>query len=122
MRAGLSVASKTNDVYYVCICITILNELYITLYTASDRSWQSESICALRMKIPQNKLYSTEHIELLSTIGQGIHLISYIQNQVNVFFAGESGLVYKAYVKKGEHTDIYAIKTGKGEKIVGVYY
>ena len=78
------------------------------------------------MKIPQNKLYSTEHIELLSTVGQGIHLlciiILYIQNQVNYkIFAGESGLVYKAYVKKGEQTDIVAIKTGKGEKIAEVY-
>ena len=40
---------------------------------------------------------------------------------VHTFYTGESGLVYKAYVKKGGQTDIFAIKTGKGENIVGVY-
>lgn len=44
--------------------------------TDSDRSWETESICELKMEIPPNKLYSTEHIELLRTIGQGIHVYS----------------------------------------------
>ena len=52
--------------------------MYIYSYVLSIlvfylESWQSKSIRELKMKIPSNKLYSTEHIELLSTIGQGIH-------------------------------------------------
>ena len=61
---------------YPQFCCLAMNCNY---YAGSDRSWQSESICELKTKIPQNKLYSTEHIELLSTVGQGIHDIYSIQ-------------------------------------------
>ena len=71
------------------------------------------------MKIPQRKLYSTEHIELLSTIGQGIHTVKtiIIYKTLTIMYTGESGLVYKAYVKKEDQTDLVAVKTGKGEEI-----
>ena len=42
--------------------------------------------------------------------------ISQVYHKISDLYIGESGLVYKAYVKKGGQTDIVAIKTGKGEK------
>ena len=73
------------------------------------------------MKIPPNKLYSTEHIELLSTIGQGVlyYTLILLLHSSMIMYTGESGLVYKACVNIGEQTDVVAIKTGKGKKIYG---
>ena len=69
------------------------------------------------MKIPPNKLYSTEHIELLSTIGQGtVCSLILVLYSFMIMYTGVSGLVYKAYVNMGGQRDVVAIKTGKGNK------
>ena len=57
--------------YALASSVTLIVYLRTPILFLRIESWQSKSIHELKMKFPPNKLYSTERIELLSTIGQG---------------------------------------------------
>ena len=58
-------------------------------------------------------IYLKDQIELSTTIGQGINAYVFIRvRQQNI--AGESGLVYRGYIKTAVGNKLVAVKTGKG--------
>ena len=65
----------------------------------------------------KNMLFPNSCIELTRVIGQGtcIYWGNPLSSQAMlVVITGESGLVYRGYVKRGEMKELVAIKTGKG--------
>ena len=68
-------------------------------------------------------IYSKDQLELRSTIGQGVfHVIFFkCKQQLSCIISGESGLVYKGYIKTSIGKELVAIKTGKGMNILLVH-
>ena len=63
----------------------------------------------------KNMLFPKSCIELTRVIGQGIYWGNPLSSlAMLVVITGESGLVYRGYVKRGEMKELVAIKTGKG--------
>ena len=63
----------------------------------------------------KNMLFPKSCIELSRVIGQGIYWGKSLYSlAMLVMITGESGLVYRAYVKRGQMNELVAIKTGKG--------
>ena len=63
----------------------------------------------------KNMLFPKSCIELTRVIGQGIYWGNPLSSlAMLVVITGESGLVYRGYVKRGEMDELVAIKTGKG--------
>ena len=64
-------------------------------------------------------IYLKDQLELTTIVGQGnfhiIHLEDILQN---IIISGESGLVYKGYIKTSVGKELVAIKTGKGMNIL----
>ena len=63
----------------------------------------------------KNMLFPKSCIELTRVIGQGMYWGNplYVLAML-VVITGESGLVYRGYVNRGEMKELVAIKTGKG--------
>ena len=61
-------------------------------------------------------IYFKDQLELTTTVGQGkFHIIHFEHKQhISHNLSGESGLVYKGYIKTSVGKDLVAIKTGKG--------
>ena len=61
-------------------------------------------------------IYFKDQLELTTTVGQGIFHINFFEPKQHIsnILSGESGLVYKGYIKTSVGKDLVAIKTGKG--------
>ena len=71
----------------------------------------------IRDKLETKKMiYSKDQIELTATIGQGSNACVFIR-VMKIVIAGESGLVYRGYIKTAIGKELIAVKTGKGTKM-----
>ena len=70
----------------------------------------------------KNMLFPKSCIELSRVIGQGMYWGKPLYSlAMLVMITGESGLVYRGYVKRGQMNELVAIKTGKGTQPY-IYY
>ena len=84
------------------------------LLPGDDR--RADILQQIQGKLERKKMiYSKDRIELTATIGQGSNACVFIR-VMKIVIAGESGLVYRGYIKTAIGNELIAVKTGKGTK------
>ena len=84
------------------------------LLPGDDR--RADILQQIQGKLERKKMiYSKDRIELTATIGQGSNARVFIR-VMKIVIAGESGLVYRGYIKTAIGNELIAVKTGKGTK------
>ena len=100
------------------VLCSISCEHSITDVYYGDAPQQPPSAMLLQLKDDlgkKNMLFPNSCIELSRVIGQGIYWENPLYEiAMLVVITGQSGLVYRGYVKRGQMNELVAIKTGKG--------
>ena len=87
----------------------------MVLATCIGERRRSELLLHLQEQLESKKMiYSKNQLQLSSTIGQGIYIPDIFHFAIIILIAGESGLVYKAYINTAVGKELVAVKTGKG--------
>ena len=104
---------------------TLGKEVCFTVFSLKAKhkgeSWRSSLLERLKQQLENKRMiYFKDQLELTTTVGQGkFHIVHLEDISQNIIISGESGLVYKGYIKTSVGKELVAIKTGKGMNILG---
>ena len=100
-----------------------VSQFFLLKAKHKGESWQSSLLERLKQQLENKRMiYLKDQLELTTTVGQGKFYITDFEHKQDILqnnISGESGLVYKGYIKTSVGKQLVAIKTGKGRNILG---